>query len=380
MIIHIVTDEKFINAAYSIYNRAFPQGNIFCIIRSFDLKVNHINLNDDFIILNRHGDYSEEIRNLIDGDSIIVFHGMSSEHAKISNSFCYNKQIWSVFGKEFYENPYIYKDVLLGPKTSQSIVGLKYSIKQKLRKIYFRFFKNKTDHFKLIKTAFGNINSIAILYEEEFEIFKKTGVFSPNVSLIKFSYYPLDIVIGSEKRVQKYNNILIGNSATISNNHLEVLDILSKVNIGDSKIYIPLSYGDENYRKFILDRIDRYDLRNVVSLTTFLDLKDYQDILKTCTIVIMNHFRQQAVGNVLNSMFLGAKVFLSNKNSLYHFLKRIGCIVYSIEDDISIGDDFITPLTEEDCNINRSILEQKLSQFTLNTELIEGIKRLSNVK
>ena len=39
-------------------------------------------------------------------------------------------------------------------------------------------------------------------------------------------------------------NILIGNSATETNNHIEVLDLLSKFKNEDIKIYVPLSYGD----------------------------------------------------------------------------------------------------------------------------------------
>ena len=109
---------------------------------------------------------------------------------------------------------------------------------------------------------------------------------------------------------------------------MEAIEILKKLDLKNNNIVTPLSYGNKEYANQI-EEIGKQEIgKRFMPLTEFLPLNEYQKILQSCGIVIMNHYRQQAVGNVLNALYLGAKVYLSNNNTLYHYLRRIGCHVF----------------------------------------------------
>ena len=61
----------------------------------------------------------------------------------------------------------------------------------------------------------------------------------------KFSFYPIEFLYNNEIDTSNSgNNILIGNSRSYANNHLEIFSILSKFNIANRKVIVPLSYGN----------------------------------------------------------------------------------------------------------------------------------------
>jgi hypothetical protein len=102
----------------------------------------------------------------------------------------------------------------------------------------------------------------------------------------------------------------------------------------------------------------------------FMPLHDYNNYLEQCGIVIMNHYRQQAVGNVLTMLWMGAKVYLDERNSLYHYLKRIGVYVFSIQKDLHEDNpDLFLLLNVEERNENRNILKAEIGQDHLLKEL-----------
>lgn len=59
---------------------------------------------------------------------------------------------------------------------------------------------------------------------------------------------------GSDLEWVSGENILVGNSATPTNNHIEIFRILSRLRLPESsKIVVPLSYGDVHYREKIVE-------------------------------------------------------------------------------------------------------------------------------
>lgn len=88
----------------------------------------------------------------------------------------------------------------------------------------------------------------------------------------------------------------------------------------------------------------------------YMPIQQYVGILINCGFVIMNHVRQQALGNILIMLYLGAKVFLREENPVYTFLKNHGAILFSIqtlEEDKSLLSE---GLSVEDIHINRKVL------------------------
>ena len=107
---------------------------------------------------------------------------------------------------------------------------------------------------------------------------------------------------------------------------------------------------------------------------TFMPFEEYNSIIKSCSIAIFAHERQQALGNILMCLWNGCKVFLSKNSIVYKYLKSLGTVIYSIQDDLTR--DFVASKMYE-CDIykNRGIITVNYSSKSINSK-IEAILHL----
>lgn len=372
-IIHIARDEKFIDAAHDIYEKAFPGKNRFIILlEDREDEINYLSKMEAYEFLYTSENYLAEIHTIIDEGCIVIFHGMKHDQSQVALSIKKHNVtlVWSVFGSEVYGNPYLVGKEIYGAQTYKTFV---FNLKRKLKNVlrpYYKFFKGEDDLYKNIILAMRKMDYMAILHREELLYCKDKIKLRDDIKQIPFTYYPMDVIIDRHTGMVSDNNILLGNSAYYSNNHLEAFDLLRKMGIGDQKIICPLSYGDEAYADEIAKRGKSLFGPKFYPLTEFLPLDKYQKILRGCGIVIMNHYRQQGAGNILHAMYLGAKIYLSRKNTLYHYLTRIGCRLYCIEEDLKPDNEkAFMLLTKKQIQKNRTILERALSLEKICNEL-----------
>lgn len=144
------------------------------------------------------------------------------------------------------------------------------------------------------------------------------------------------------------NNILLGNSANFTSNHIEAINSLSKLDLGSRKVIIPLNYGDTFSKEYICDYANNVLPNHTQCITDFLSFEDYQKILASCSILVMNHMRQQAVGNLVQGIMNGANIYLNKTSTVYEFLKSERFIVSEMDD---LGN--LRGLNEEEKEFNR---------------------------
>ena len=126
-------------------------------------------------------------------------------------------------------------------------------------------------------------------------------------------------------------NILAGNSATATNNHLELFDHIRRSgDLADRLIVTPLSYGDARYRACVIESGRALFGDAFVPLVDFLPKDRYIELLASCGHVMMNHVRQQALGNLVISGLMGATLHLAPANPLFNWLRSIGVPVRDI--------------------------------------------------
>ncbi|HJJ67796.1 MAG TPA: TDP-N-acetylfucosamine:lipid II N-acetylfucosaminyltransferase [Methanocorpusculum sp.] len=125
-------------------------------------------------------------------------------------------------------------------------------------------------------------------------------------------------------------NILLGNSAFLTNRHVEGLEILSKYKDEDIKIHIPLSYGDKEYAKSVEEHAREIFGDKVIILDKMMSTESYNDILSTMDIAVFNHNRQQGVGNLTYMFQSGVKIFLNDDNPLCEYYAELNLPVNSI--------------------------------------------------
>lgn len=154
------------------------------------------------------------------------------------------------------------------------------------------------------------------------------------------------------------NDILLGNSATGTNNHLEIINLLSSIDIGDRKVVVPLSYGSQSYGDEI-EKCGRRLLGNhFVPIRNLMPLEQYNALISSCSIAIMNHRRQQALGNIGTMLYHGAKIFLDESNVVYKFFKRKGVYVFSVREITERGSAAFTPLSKSEKERNIEVINQ----------------------
>lgn len=166
-------------------------------------------------------------------------------------------------------------------------------------------------------------------------------------------------------------HILLGNSAHFSNNHLEIIDRLAKCDLGERKVIIPLSYGKRYYARYIKKYASEKLGPHQQVLQSLLPLPEYQKIVQTCDSIIMNHCRQQALGNAVLACWFRKNLFLNPRSGLYEFLEKKGFHVLST-DDHSPTD----TLNEQQLDENRQRLHDVFGPETAHRRFGQLLKKL----
>jgi hypothetical protein len=149
------------------------------------------------------------------------------------------------------------------------------------------------------------------------------------------------------------------------------------MNLPDSKLIVPLSYGFKNYAEDVIQSGKEIFGENFSPITEFLPYQKYDEIVGSCGIVIMNHYRQQAVGNILMALYKGAKVYLRNSNILFKYFKRIGCHIFSIDDDLrNENPDAFVLLEPEQVESNRRVLRSEIELDKICDEIRNKLNQL----
>ena len=254
-IVHIATDEKFIDAAYNIYEKAFPGMNLFLILKREGEDIKYLNKTYEYNFIITNTDYVYIVNKICHDAKIIVFHGMNYFQAILVNKINKGskKYVWTPFGIEVYNNNLIFRNESVGPKTYKLFMNnFKKWVKDIFRPFFYRLFKGTNSPDSMIKKSFLKMDFACILFEEELMNYFMLGIVNSNLNYIKFTYYPLRTIINNGDFVYD-NNILLGNSATHTNNHLEAFEILEKFDLKNFKIITPLSYGSKAYADKIVE-------------------------------------------------------------------------------------------------------------------------------
>lgn len=131
-------------------------------------------------------------------------------------------------------------------------------------------------------------------------------------------------------------NVMVGNSADPSNNHMAVLATIREQFIEgnlpkDFKIFIPLSYGDEKYRREVISYTDRNFSGHARCMTEFMSIDEYLKFLNDIDFAIFYHDRQQGMGNIINLIGLGKKVFIKIAVTPWAYFQDIGVEIFDAD-------------------------------------------------
>lgn len=179
----------------------------------------------------------------------------------------------------------------------------------------------------------------------------------------RICYFTYPTSLFFDKKISKKKssqvNILVGNSSDPSNNHEFIFDIINFALPDDFKIYVPLTYGDMEYRKKIISKGKRVFGSAFVPITEHMLLSDYNDFLSKIDVALFAHERQQAMSNIRTLIGLGKKVYMNPSSSGYEQLKNLGVRVFDIYESIELNPDF------DGSEYNRNIISRVYSRESL---------------
>ncbi len=359
-ILNIGPDDKFIDRADSLLAKTFIDSVIeWKIFKKKDKNLNFVQAESVCGTISTVNDEIEHIEIVnIDSYDFILVHYLASISARTVLKYSsYHRFVWIIWGADLY-NSFDQRNIL-APQTYRYVSFIK-----KLSSIKNIIFKRQpVDNGKLLLEAMTKLRYIGVLYREEFELLNK---FLPIPRKhIHFFYYPLEwMKLSVSGQPLNNNKILIGNSAIPTNNHIDIFNKVKSLIKHDTEVVVPLSYGDKRYANYITRKGQNY-FKNFNPLLDFVPLEEYQKIVNDCGVVIMYHFRQQAIGNIIASLYFGSKVFLSNKSSVYSYFKRIGLAIFSVENHLEKKELF-TSLSREVVEQNKLILKK---YFSLNNTM-----------
>lgn len=150
---------------------------------------------------------------------------------------------------------------------------------------------------------------------------------------ISFHYYSKkDLDISNRQVDLSAKRIWIGNSATLSNNHLDVLPILEK-NKG-FELHLPLAYSTTASDKIVGEAVEKYGTLHFggqfFAHKEFLPFDDYIKLMERCALFVFAHRRQQSAGNATLAFGMGGCVVMDERNPIFHYVRRNGICVYSL--------------------------------------------------
>lgn len=340
MLLHLASDEKFIDHVIDVFEIVNPGNNVYIIPLEDKeepkfLKRRGINI----LIGDLNGEHIQHALALMDTYSAVIVHNLFDKYkfdvikAAPVNVYFH----WMCWGGDLYGLPALQYE-MYGPETYKymaSELGFRWRLGQIVRS-KFKGISNVLNRFRSkqntgVLSIAGRIRSVSTVIPFDYELIKEH--ISSKIKYLPFKYMTIeDALQGKEKELCEGMNFLVGNSATSTNNHLDAFQML-KGAIGNNKeVFCPLSYGNTEYA----DVVERHGVKTFGSafnsLRTFLPLDKYNDMLSRCGNVVMFHKRQQAVGNIIIALWKGARVFLHPENPVYKYLKEAGVQVFSVHE------------------------------------------------
>jgi len=297
MIVHLCDQEKFMPAFVDlIENAQLDLIQRYFVARGRDRYA--FTPRENVVIVGSFADIQNMLESM-QAASKIILHGLYFDVASkllLEHPLLLKKCYWSMWGNDFYfpERQPQWRHLLI-------------------KKIPFYLTRNRGD-FELARVWYGG----------DAELLECTGYTSNACEIAS----PI-------LRTQDTINLLVGNSADPDNHHLEVLEFLAKVDDIDFHVYAPLSYGSDDHARIVADAGARLLGARFTPLLDYLDLDSYYDFLAKIDIALFNHHKQQAMGNIINLLGLGKKVYMRSDLSSWHSFIQDSLVVYDITKDVN---------------------------------------------
>lgn len=366
--LHLCPDHNFIEHSREIFEKYYPDRNIFIITSKFpDYKIiknkqgfikMDISLPDSFQILGKICKENNVDKIVLHGISMSMFPGIAKLKTELK---C--QVYWIVWGFEMYQ--------LLGYECNYKLIDSNPSILKKesyyvpnaLSKVVRRITKNYLPN--VVRRLIPYIDYFCFWNYGDYELLKKNV---PNKLQYKYFAYSANTKNQEPAYLfpltnKTYKSILINHQASLYGNHNTVLKKIAEIDKNNEYTKItPLSYGNSVIKKNVLKLGKRLFADKYKPILDYMDKEIYYSTIKDVDVAIFGPRRQEASGNIIHLLKNGVKVFLREDNNLFDYYKQQGYLIFSFEKDLTSYED-LKPLTLPEKEYNRQIYLHNLKYY-----------------
>lgn len=321
MITHLIPDEKFTNKIINFFTNEFKEIENYYIVYN-DGHVFYDGHFENVIYTNNLCKEEDSFFEILNKSDKIVVHGFDSidlilflnKHINLTS-----KCIFLIWGADIY-NDHFYLETHKG-----------FFLKRRIKTILKKRMLKKSRNF------------MTFTYDDFNKAHEWFGIKGNRYDCLYPSNLKVDDLKQIEKQLSKKGifepiNIIVGNSATETNNHFEAFAKLSKFKDENINIYCPLSYGNADYAVEVEKEGKRIFKDKFIPIKNFMSIDEYSKMLASMDIGIFAYNRQQATENLEILSYFGAKMYLKKGTALWtHYVDRDGCNFYNFFDIDSLS-------------------------------------------
>ena len=332
MNLHVLPDSKFSNAFAQNLSEIGALSNNKLVVRTNEKALKHVKGDVGFARL-----YSSQFERITGETSAydrVYIHQLHPLMYKWVVRHQFKELNWMFWGTDLYNLPFL-DDQFLGQET-------RHFNRQKSLSEWLYLAKFYATNFRFRNEAYSKVNHVLTWMKTEYDY---AGKNLPSLNAKhefffyenEMPYHQLDNAAEPPAALKSNFNIIVGNSGTPTNNHIEAVRKIWESRI-QADLYLPLSYGDHAYVARLKRSLDFYDSGKIHFMENFMPFGEYLKFLSTADALVMNHLRPQGYGNIFMMMYLGKPVFLNPGNLSLPDLTRAGFRWRALEEITRLGD------------------------------------------
>jgi hypothetical protein len=328
-VVHLARDEKFIPLVRELFEEALPGANRWVIARRRRARQRFVDPAANVVFRSETWFRLPWIGGDVAQADVILAHSMSSIFANaIAKAPAHVRVAWKGWGYDYY--PLLARvlgDPLL-PATRALVSQGCHAEADAAGSGGRGFWPPLLRKTPALERIAARLHSISVL-PTEVEALRRA---LPALQAVQHEMplFTAEDTFCAGPRTMDGPDVLLGNSATASNNHADAMALLRQ-RLGDGRLIVPLSYGDAGYATKI-ESLGRQQFgERFNALRQWMSLVDYNQRIQRCGFVVMNHRRQQAVGNIGAALYKGATVYLRPENPLFAHYTGLGLSVRDLQ-------------------------------------------------
>lgn len=374
IILHLIVDHQVIERTLSFYEKVFPGSNEVLIFSDKD-NYKHIREHNNCERISKKEAKKKGQKYDFSGISYIVAHYLTLEMIDFIGYAPKKIHVsWELYGYDLYNQflaPLGYSLQYVNEMSYRRTLS-RIADRLHIFSILYFFRYGKTSQFTFVRKRYfkkitNRLNSVSgskcnamILEQYAGRSYGFYQTFCYSLKDTLENLYDIDFYDGQ--------NILIGNSCSLTNNHLYVLNYIKDFDLGESKIIMPLSYGGyPRYRDDVIAIYSNMFTNNYKYILNYMPLSEYNRIFLDLKAIVVASWREESFGTIIMGLYLGLKVIMSSKSPVYMSLIEEGFRVFRLEN--ITNEEFVSPLLAEDKQYNRDLLLVKYSEDKFVSEL-----------